>query len=97
MSNLIPGAGNYSPHDVSPKARIDKTDYKFWTDKHKKETETFLKRENVKPASGTYSPMNVTISTFDRLANEFQKPNKKHLFGNDARFEYTRENKKKIV
>jgi hypothetical protein len=41
--------------------------------------------------------MNVTISTFDRLANESLKPNKKHLFGNDARFEYTRENKKKIV
>jgi len=56
-----------------------------------------LKRENIKPASGTYSPMNVTISTFDRLANEALKPNKKQLFGCDARFEYTRENKKKIV
>jgi len=54
-----------------------------------------LKRENIKPASGTYSPMNVTISTFDRLANEALKPNKKQLFGCDARFEYTRKIKRK--
>jgi hypothetical protein len=97
LSEGVPGAGNYCPHPISPKVKENKTDYKFWVDKHKKEHDKFFQRDSVKPASGTYSPMNVTLTTFDRLANETAKPTKKQYFGSDARFEYTRQNKKKIV
>ena len=58
---------------------------------------TFLKRDEIKPAPGTHSPMNTTLSTFDQLATEFKRPTKVHLLGTDAKFEYTRENKKKII
>lgn len=76
---------------------MNKTDYKFWVKKHKEEAESFLKRDSVKPAPGTHSPMNTTLTTFDQLATEYTKPTKKHYLGTDAKFEYTRENKKKIV
>ncbi len=36
LSDGVPGPGNFSPHEVSPKARLNKTDYAFWVDKHKK-------------------------------------------------------------
>lgn len=41
--------------------------------------------------------MNTTLTTFDQLAQELAKPTKKHYLGTDARFEYTREQKKKIL
>ena len=41
--------------------------------------------------------MNTTLSTFDQIAEELKKPSKKKCFGSDARFEYTRAQKKKIV
>jgi phosphopantetheine adenylyltransferase len=40
--------------------------------------------------------MNTTLTTFDQLAVELSKPTKKNYFGSDARFEYTRQVKKKI-
>lgn len=58
---------------------------------------TFLKRDEVKPAPGTHSPMNTTLSTFDQLATEFKKPTKVHFLGTDAKFEYNRESKKKNI
>ncbi len=54
-------------------------------------------RESIKPAPGTHSPMNTTFTTFDQLKTELSKPSKKHYLGTDARFEYTREQKKKIT
>jgi hypothetical protein len=42
------------------------------------------------PAPGTHSPMNMTISTFDRITIENSKPSKKQYFGSDAKFEYMR-------
>lgn len=97
LSNANPGPGNYCPHDVSPKERMNKTDYKFWIKKHKDEETSFLKRDEVKPAPGTHSPMNTTLVTFDQLATEFKKSTKVNYMGKDAKFEYTRESKKKIV
>lgn len=94
---MVPGAGNYSPHDVVPKDRLNKTDYKFWVKKHKDETDSFMKKQLAKPAPGTHSPLNTTLETFDQLADEYKKPSKRHLFGTDAKFEYTRDSKKKIV
>jgi hypothetical protein len=41
---MVPGAGNYSPHDNVTKDRLNKTDYKFWVKKHKDETDSFLKK-----------------------------------------------------
>jgi hypothetical protein len=76
---------------------LNKTDYKFWVKKHKDEETSFLKRDEIKPAPGTHSPMNTTLTTFDQLATEFKKPTKVNYLGKDAKFEYTRENKKKIV
>lgn len=80
--------GNYSPHDEIIKVRKNKTVYKDWVSKHKAETSRDLKRDAIKPAPGTYSPMNCTFTTFDSIS---QSPNKeKHGFGSDARFTYTR-------
>lgn len=36
VSNGVPGAGFYSPHDSVEKLKIDKTNYKFWITKHDK-------------------------------------------------------------
>ena len=55
------------------------------------------KRDAIKPAPGTHSPMNTTLHTFDQLSKELDKSTKVKNFGGDARFEYTRENKKKII
>jgi hypothetical protein len=41
--------------------------------------------------------MNAGVRTFERFATEAAKPSKKKMFGCDARFEYTRENKKTVV
>jgi hypothetical protein len=65
--------------------------------KHRLDGETLSKREAIKPAPGTHSPMNTTLFTFDQLALEYRKPSKKKGFGTDAKFEYTRENKKAII
>lgn len=36
LSNIIPGAGNYSPHhSISSHSSIDNKDYKYWVKKHK--------------------------------------------------------------
>ena len=45
-----------------------------------------MKRDLIKPAPGTHSPMNTTLTTFDQLSNEFAKPTKKHYLGTDAKF-----------
>ena len=39
-----------------------------------------------KPAPGTHSPMNTTLTTFDKLQKDFSKPYKVHVEGSDARF-----------
>lgn len=54
-------------------------------------------RDSVKPAPGTHSPMNTTLTTFDQLAQDLAKASKKQYLGTDARFEYTRAQKKKIL
>jgi hypothetical protein len=41
--------------------------------------------------------MNTSLRTFDQLAIEMSNHSKKKCFGTDAKFEYTRENKKKII
>ena len=41
--------------------------------------------------------MNTTLTTFEQLATELEKPCKQKLFGTDAKFEYTRESKKKSI
>ena len=97
LSNIVPGAGNYSPHSLSPIQRMDKSDYKFWVNKHKLENEKIMKRDSIKPAPGTHSPMPSSITTFDQLAVLFRQPTKKRYFGADAKFEYSREKKKVIV
>ena len=53
------------------------------------------KRLSLVPAPGTYTPMNATITTFDSLSKSPKSP-KFEGFGKDARFTYTRPEKKKI-
>jgi hypothetical protein len=96
-SDSVPGPGNFCPHLPSPRIRPDKTDYKFWVDKHKKEGDVLSQRNSAKPAPGTHSPMNMTLNTFERLEKEHERPSKIHHFGMDSRFDYTRPSKKKIV
>lgn len=50
------------------KVRKNKTDWKHWVDKHKKIHEAFTKRDSVKPNSCSYSPMNMTLNTFDKIS-----------------------------
>ncbi len=57
----------------------------------------------MQPAPGTHTPIPVDCTTFDRIrtADEAQRKKKDKSvfngFGSDARFEYTRESKKKIM
>jgi len=37
LSDIVPGPGMHSPHQISPRVRLNKTDHKFWTSKHSKE------------------------------------------------------------
>ena len=55
------------------------------------------KRDSVKPAPGTHNPMNMTLNTFETIQKSQEKPSKVNHFGLDAKFEYTRPEKKKIV
>lgn len=96
LSDMVPGPGNHCPHPISPKVHLNKTDYKFWVEKHKKQAQTFSQRESSRPAPGTHSPLNTTLNTFDQLSIEKDKSSKKNHFGLDARFEYTRPIKKKV-
>lgn len=54
--------------------------------KHKKENDMCKQRDAVKPAPGTHSPMNTTLTTFDQLAIELSKSTKRQYLGSDARF-----------
>ena len=62
-----------------------------------------LKRKSVEPASGTYTPIPADCTTFDRIKTAEETKRKKksqstfHGFGSDARFTYTRQNKKRII
>ena len=96
-SDIAPGPGMHSPHPISPKIRENKTDYKFWVGKHKKEKEVFSQRDAVKPAPGTHSPFNMTLNTFDKVKKDNEKSAKRNHFGLDSKFEYTRPTKKKIL
>lgn len=44
LSNIVPGAGNYCPHPISPHVSPERKDYKYWVAKHKAENEKLLKR-----------------------------------------------------
>lgn len=84
---------------------MNKTTHKFWIDKHKKEEEKMKKRHSVEPAPGTHTPIPCDCITFDRIrtadeSRQRKKDDKKTVFngfGSDAKFEYTRASKKKII
>ena len=93
----MPGAGQYCPHIPAAKERFNKTDYKFWVGKHKEEKKKEMDKSGALPSPASLSPMNHTLTTFDRIESDLKKPIKVKHFGLDSRFEYTRTNKKKIV
>jgi hypothetical protein len=83
---------------------MNKTTHKFWIDKHKKEEDKMKKRRSVEPAPGTHTPIPGDCTTFDRIRTTAEGRQKKkdskvvfNGFGSDAKFEYTRPSKKKIV
>ena len=60
------------------------------------------KRRSVEPAPGTHTPIPADCNTFDRIRTADEARRKKkgsvfHGFGSDAKFEYTRPSKKKII
>jgi hypothetical protein len=94
--------GAYNPHLEVPHIKVDKTNHKFWIDKHKKEGEKMAKRRSVEPAPGTHTPIPAGYTTFERIMTAGQvKRKKKDMtstgFGTDSKFEYTRPSKKKII
>lgn len=82
---------------------MNKTTHKFWIEKHKKEGDKLQKRKSVEPAPGTHTPIPLGYNTFDRIMTAVLMKRKKkdkdvfHGFGSDAKFEYTRPSKKKII
>jgi len=57
--------GTYNPHDNDiPHLHMNKTNHKFWIDKHKKWSDKLLKRNSVTPAPGTHTPIPLGYSTF---------------------------------
>lgn len=92
----IPGSGNYNPHDDVKKIRMNKTVYKDWVKKHGAERERSDGKCKALPDPATYSPLNSTFTTFELIDKEKKKSRKSNFFGNDARFEYTRPDLKKI-
>jgi hypothetical protein len=95
--------GSYNPHDEVEHLKMNKTTHKFWIEKHKKEGDKFAKRKSVEPAPGTHTPIPAGYTTFDRIMTADMAKRKKkdksvfHGFGSDAKFEYTRPSKKKII
>ena len=67
LSQSVPGAGFHNPHDSVDKIKVDKRDYKYWTEKHKKLSEILTKRDSIKPAAGTYSPLYQSYRSFEKL------------------------------
>lgn len=97
IADRSPGSGAHNPHDEITKIRHNKTTYKDWVKKHHDEFEKRQKRDSNIPAPGTYSPLNATFTTFEHLEKKQKKSKEKLVgFGTDARFEYTRPDKKKI-
>ena len=64
---MVPGAGNYNPHDDIHKIRKNKTIYKEWIKKHSAEKERSDKKCKGLPDPGTYKPLNSTFTTFDMI------------------------------
>lgn len=90
--------GTYNPHLSVDKIKLNKTDHKFWIDKHGKNDKLNTTRELARPNPASYSPTNQSYDTFQRT---FSLPKKDRLvkngFGSDARFPYVRQNKKVII
>lgn len=97
MSDAIPGMGIYNPHLSVDKLQLNKTNHKFWIDKHNQTNKFNTSRELIKPNPASYSPTNQSYNTFQRTFC-LPKKNKqiKNGFGSDSRFPYTRANKKVI-
>lgn len=97
LSDSVPGTSNYYPHLEVNKTKVNRSDYKFWVEKHKKESNIQRERDLKKPAAGTYSPLNQSYRTFDHTSRSSSNSSlKKNGFGSDSRFPYLRPEKKKI-
>lgn len=70
------------------KIRKDKKDWKDWVEKHKKIKEIHLSRDSIKPSSCSYSPMNMTLNTFDIISVSPKGKSKVPGFGSSPRFDY---------
>lgn len=66
MSDVTPGMGVYNPHMSVDKLKLNKTDHKFWIDKHNKSTKINTSRDLIKPNPASYSPTNQSYNTFQK-------------------------------
>lgn len=48
--------GSYNPHQSVDKLKLNKTNFKFWIDKHNKTSKLNTSRDLVKPNPASYSP-----------------------------------------
>ena len=74
MANSIPGVGNYNPRTFLPAVHLNRTNPKEMIKKHKEIFEKEKKRtKECGPDVGTYTPLDISIDTFDYEKKKFGK------------------------
>ena len=73
----MPGSGSYCPHDEVVHYKKERTDHKFWVEKHKKENERNRKRSLKETDPGTYRPVSASFNSFDRIKIDNDRRQKK--------------------
>ena len=53
--------------NVRRRFSLNKTDHKFWIEKHKKESEKKKKKRLSEPDPGTYKPLPALFTTFTKI------------------------------
>lgn len=86
--------GNYNPHLSVVHIRPQKTDPKYWIERHKKMSQSYKKKRLSETAPGCYTPCRLDVTTFDKIwaveKMNKQKKNMRSTFGTDAKFPYQR-------
>lgn len=67
---MVPGSGEYCPHDEIPNSKKERMTSKDWKEKHSKEKIKDRQRRLKEPDPGSYIPLSVSVNSFDRMKIE---------------------------
>ncbi|CAD8089233.1 unnamed protein product [Paramecium sonneborni] len=97
LAVINPGPGNYNPHRIERKLKLNETKPSDQIAKHKEQERK--RGKSCLPDIGTYNPEPVEFTSFNKLQLLSKKKDKsdKHNFGREDRFKDPKKNKSKQV